>query len=219
MSRKKQFAVVGLGRFGETVALELMRLGHDVLGIDTRVDRIEAVADELTRVVNANASDEQVLDELDIDQFDAVLVAIGENIEGSILTTLALKSAGVRKLWVKALNDAHHRIVTKLGADRIIHPEFEMGIRVAQSLDRPDVRDYISLGNDNFIVQIQVRESLDSVSVGQFLSKCENKAEVLVLRQGGDAHGHPDAARVMHEGDQLVLLGKLADLRHLSDLM
>ena len=117
MARKKQFVVIGLGRFGETVAGELMRLGHEVLGIDTDERRTRAMADRLTRAVTGNASDEKVLEELNIKQFDAAVVAIGSNLEGSILVTLALKQIGVRLVWVKALNDAHHRIVQKLGAD------------------------------------------------------------------------------------------------------
>src|SRR5690606_823833 len=140
--------------------------------------RTRAMADRLTRAVTGNASDEKVLEELNIKQFDAAVVAIGSNLEGSILVTLALKQIGVRLVWVKALNDAHHRIVQKLGADRIIHPEFEVGIRVAQSLDRPEVVDYISLGADNFIVQLKVKASLDNVSVGEFRLKSDNKAEV-----------------------------------------
>lgn len=219
MARKKQFVVIGLGRFGETVAGELMRLGHEVLGIDTDERRTRAMADRLTRAVTGNASDEKVLEELNIKQFDAAVVAIGSNLEGSILVTLALKQIGVRLVWVKALNDAHHRIVQKLGADRIIHPEFEVGIRVAQSLDRPEVVDYISLGADNFIVQLKVKASLDNVSVGEFRLKSDNKAEVLSLKQGAEVQGHPADHVVMREGNLLVLMGQIDDLRRLSDFL
>lgn len=219
MSRKKQFVVIGLGRFGKTVAVELMRLGHEVLGIDTDSKLVAAMADKLTRAATADAGDEQVLEELGVKQFDAALVAIGENIEGSILTTLALKSVGVKKVWVKALNEAHHRIIEKLKADRIIHPEFEMGLRVAQSLDRPEVIDYLSLGRDHFIVEIQLKDSLDNTSIGEFRLKSDGKAEVLALRQGGEVTSHPADHLLMREGDHLVLMGRLEDLRRLSDYL
>lgn len=219
MGRKKQFVVIGLGRFGETVAGELMRLGHEVLGIDTDSKLVTGMADRLTRAALADASDDKVLEELGVAKFDAALVAIGENIEASILVTLALKQAGVRKVWVKALNEAHHRIVQKLGADRIIHPEFEVGIRVAQSLDRPEVVDYISLGADKFIVQIKVKATLDNVTIGEFRLKSEDKAEVLALKQGAEVGSHPADHVVMREGNLLVLMGQVDDLRRISDFL
>lgn len=219
MGRKKQFAVVGLGRFGRAVGMELMRLGHDVLGIDTDAALVTASADELTQAVTADASDERVIEELGLKQFDAVLVAIGENLEGSILTTLALKSAGVKKLWVKALNEAHHRIIDKLKADRIIHPEFEMGLRIAQSLDRPEVVDYISLGGDWFIVEVILQAALDNTSVGELRLKSGGKAEILSLRQGAEVIRHPADHSMMRSGDRLALMGQAEDLRRLSDLL
>lgn len=219
MGKKKQFVVVGLGRFGQTVAQELMRLGHEVLGIDTDAKLVASMADRLTRAATADAGDEKVLEELGVKQFDAALVAIGENIEGSILATLALKSVGVKKVWVKALNEAHHRIIDKLKADRIIHPEFEMGLRVAQSLDRPEVVDYISLGNDHFIVEILLKASLDNTRVGEFKLKCDGKAEVLALRQGNEVVSHPEDHLLMREGNHLVLMGQLDELRRLADYL
>lgn len=219
MGRKKQFVVVGLGRFGQTVAQELMRLGHEVLGIDTDSKLVAAMADRLTRAASADASDEKVLEELGVKQFDAALVAIGENIEGSILATLALKSVGVKKVWVKALNESHHRILDKLKADRIIHPEFEMGLRVAQSLDRPEVVDYISLGSDHFIVEILLKAALDNTRVGEFKLKCDGKAEVLALRQGKDVISRPADHVTLREGNHLVLMGQLDELRKLADYL
>lgn len=219
MSKKQQFVVIGLGRFGKTVAEELVRLGHDVLGIDNDKELVESLADMLTRVAVADASDEKVLEELDIKQFDAALVAIGENIEASILTTLALKSVGVKKVWVKALNDAHHRIIAKLDADRIIHPEFEMGMKVAQSLDRPEVVNYLALGGDNFIVEIEATESLDDINMGELRLKVDGRVQILALRHGSEVSGHPQDHIRMRTGDHLVLMGKLNELKRMSDLM
>lgn len=217
MSKKKQFVVVGLGRFGETVAVELMRLGHEVLGVDSDEALVTAVADKITRAVTADASNEKVLEELGIRKVDAALVAIGENIEGSILTTLALKSVGVKKVWVKSLNNAHHKIIHKLKVDRILHPEFEMGVRVAQSLDRPEVVDYISLGGNNYIVEIVAGDALEDMTVGELVKKCENRNDLLALRRAGDVTSHPAQGMAIQAGDHLVLMGHIDDLRRLSD--
>ena len=124
---KKQFAVIGLGGFGESVALELMRLGHDVLGIDFSEEKANRMADKLTQTVIANASDEEALRELDLHRFDAVMIAIGEHIEASVLCTMHVISLEAREVWVKAITPTHHKIVEKLGANRVFHPEYEMG--------------------------------------------------------------------------------------------
>ena len=108
---KKQFAVIGLGGFGEAVAVELMRLGHEVLGVDSDPDKANHLADKLTQTVIANATDEDALAELDLHRFDAVLVAIGAHIEASILCTMMVKSQEAKEVWVKAITPTHHKIV------------------------------------------------------------------------------------------------------------
>ena len=118
-----QFAVIGLGSFGATVALELTRLKHDVIGIDTNKRNVENISDQITHAVIADATDEHVLDELNIQNCDAVVVAIGEDIEASILCVLNLKNLGVEKILVKAKTKAHHTILSHLHVSKIIHPE------------------------------------------------------------------------------------------------
>lgn len=130
----KQFAVIGLGTFGEAVALELMRLGHSVLGVDSSEDSASRLADSLTQAVIADVADEQALRELNLSRFDAVLVAVEEGVEASVLCTLAAVSLGAREVWVRVLSDPHRRIVEQLGADRILQPEVEMGLRVARDM-------------------------------------------------------------------------------------
>ena len=135
--------VIGLGIFGRTVAKELARTGHEVIGIDNDAARVAAVADVLTQAVTADATDEQVLQELGVAHCDAALVAIGENIEASILTTLLLKDLKIAKVWVKAKDWRHHRILVRLEADRIIHPEYEVGCRTAQQLAHDGLEEYL----------------------------------------------------------------------------
>ena len=170
---KHQYAVIGLGSFGSTIAQELTRLGHDVMGVDIDGERVEYYADKLSQTLIADGTSDKVVAELDLPAFDAVVVAIGENLEASILTTLALKSAEVEQVWVKAISEPHHRILSRLGANRIIHPEHEMGIRVAQTIVHPEMLDYISLGNDWLVVEVKV----DKRFVGMTASELPLKDE------------------------------------------
>ena len=163
-----QFAVIGLGSFGATVATELIGLNHDVIGIDSNKKYVENISDQLTHAVIADATDEHVLNELNIQNCDAVVVAIGEDIEASILCVLHLKNLGIEKIWVKAKSKAHHMILTHLGVNKIIHPEEDMGIRIAQSLSYPMVRRYMALNNDRYIVKNNVKDQLRIISIYRF---------------------------------------------------
>ena len=154
------YAVVGLGIFGSTVALELSRLGHDVIGIDLDPNLVNDIAEKITQAVIADAQDEKVLRDLGVHECDGVVIAIGENIEANILATLIVKGMPKPKVWAKAHNPNHHRILEKLGTDHIVHPEHEMGLRLARGMVYPQVMDYISFGNDHFAVEVCASERL-----------------------------------------------------------
>lgn len=216
---KKQFAVVGLGNFGTTIAHQLMELGHEVLGIDTDEAVVNREADRLTQAVIADAGDEDVVRDLGLAQYDAAVVAIGENLEASILAVLALKSAGVKQVWVKALSEAHHRIATRLGADRILHPEHEMGIRVAQSLEYPLMLDYLNLGAKYFIVEVRAGETLEDKMLGELRLDERDDVELLALKHGTEVLRHPDAEHRFSPSDRLVLFGPIDALRKLSEAL
>lgn len=208
---KQKFAVIGLGSFGSTVACELIRLGHEVLGIDIDECRVGKYADRLTQTLIADGTDEKVVEELGLDDYDAVVVAIGENLEASILSTLALKSSGCAQVWVKAISDTHHRILSRLQADRIIHPEHEIGVRVAQSLTHPQMLDYISLGHGWFVVEINVNERIASrKGYAQELEFAE--VDLVLVKRGKSVLPPPYRGLVLQEGDQIVLAGELDNL-------
>lgn len=151
-----QFAVIGLGVFGRTAALELSRLGNQVIGIDRDAQYVNAIKDHLDYAVIADATEEQTIAELNLSSCNGVLVAIGDDLEASLLCVLALQKAGVTNLWVKAKSDAHHTILSRMNVTRIIHPEQEMGIRIAQSLNYPHVQQYLSLGENQYIIKLIV---------------------------------------------------------------
>ena len=210
-----QFAVIGLGSFGATVALELTRLNHDVIGIDTIKRNVESIADKITHAVIADATDEHVLGELNIQNCDAVVVAIGEDIEASILCVLNLKSLGLEKILVKAKTKAHHTILSHLNITKIIHPEEDMGVRVAQALNYPMVSRYMELDHDHYIIKVPVHEKLNKVNLSGIL-KQEPHIKLLLLKRNEQIVYEIDSSFTLQTGDVVILEGLLIHLKKLS---
>ncbi len=209
------FAVIGLGSFGATVATQLISLKHDVIGIDLDKKYVENISDQLTHAVIADATDEHVLDELDIQRCEAAVVAIGEDIEASILCVLHLKNMGVKKIWAKAKSKAHHMILTHLNVEKIIHPEEDMGVRVAQSLSYPMVSRYMSLEDDHYIVKIEIHADHHDTPLHQLMSQVP-EIKVLLHKRGTEIQHIVDLELLLKEGDILVVEGLLKPLRRLS---
>ncbi|KHF77975.1 Trk system potassium uptake protein TrkA [Acinetobacter sp. neg1] len=210
-----QFAVIGLGSFGATVALELTKLNHDVIGIDTIKRNVENLADRITHAVIADATDEHVLEELNIQNCDAVIVAIGEDIEASILCVLNLKNLGVEKILVKAKTKAHHTILSHLNVSKIIHPEEDMGVRVAQALNYPMVSRYMALDDDHYIVKVPVNEKLNNINLSGIL-KQEPNIKLLLLKRDQQIFYETDPNFTLQTDDVLILEGSLSHLRKLA---
>lgn len=210
------FTVIGLGRFGIAASLELIHLGHTVTGVDLDPKIAEKYADNLTQMVICDASDEGALRELDLNSSNVVLVAIGEGMEASLLSTLALKNVGVKNIWVKASSKAHHTIVSKLGVSRIIHPEEEMGIRVAQALNYPMVNNYLSLGHGLHVVEIPIKEKLNGSTIGLVLKDLRGSVDAILVKRGPTKFtklGHDFA---LLTNDVLLLCGTRAELQYLA---
>lgn len=210
-----QFAVIGLGSFGATVATELTGLNHDVIGIDSNKKYVESISDQLTHAVIADATDEHVLNELNIQNCEAVVVAIGEDIEASILCVLHLKNLGIEKIWVKAKSKAHHMILTHLSVNKIIHPEEDMGVRIAQSLSYPMVSRYMALEDNHYIVKVELKEAQQGLRFCQLL---DHTAEIktLLYKRGKEVLFSIDPNMILQKGDILVVEGQLEPLRRLS---
>ncbi|WBM40166.1 potassium channel family protein [Alcaligenes faecalis] len=208
-----QFAVIGLGRFGSACALELMKMGHSVLGVDTNPKLVNKYADQLNRAVIADVTDRQALEELGLDNYDVVLVAIGADIEACLVCVVHLKSFGVPTIWAKAISHAQHLILAKIGVNRIIHPEEEMGIRVAQMLSYPMVNDYITLGNGDYIVEVTASDNMNGQTIKDVLREQMDDVQVLLIKRRGQTTIQPDADFALHAKDLLILLGQLQALR------
>lgn len=215
---KTKVTVIGLGAFGSTVALELSRMGHDVLGIDSSAVRTNAIADQITRAVTADGRDERVLNELGVHECDVVVVAIGEDIEANIIIALIVKSMARPRVWAKSLNHNHHRILEKLGVDHIVHPEHQMGLRVARTLVYPEVLDYINLGDDQFIAEVRASQRLVGKTVSA-LNLQEANVQCLLVKQAGSLTSPVLPNHTFALGDQIVLLGALPNLRKVSKFL
>ncbi|WML90067.1 TrkA family potassium uptake protein [Thiothrix lacustris] len=213
----KSFVVIGLGTFGSTVAAELVRFGNHVIGIDMDEKRVSRMADTLSEAMIIDGRDELALREAGVGHYDVVLIAMGEDLEASILCTMNARLLGAKTIWVKASSRTHHRILSKLGADRIVHPEEEMGQHIAQVLHNPLVRDYVSLGNGFHVVNMIVPERLDGKTVDSL--KLEEKFELrcLGVMRGSEFLNCTNDHASLHPDDKLLLLGRRASLRKFSD--
>lgn len=215
----RSFAIIGLGAFGSAVATELARFGNNVIGVDSDERRISAVASSLSSCVIMDTTDDLALREAGIDSYDVALVAIGRDIQASILTTMNLRMLGVDTIWVKASNRTHHRILSKLGADRVILPEQEMGRHIAQMLNNPVVQDYVSLGNGYSVVNIVIPDRLAGQPISSLKVNHESGLRLLGLMRGTDYNSCTDPAMPLAAADKLILLGKRAELRQFGDAL
>lgn len=213
----KEFAVIGLGRFGQSVALSLTSLGESVLGIDIEEARVNEIADQLTKVVQADATDEEVLRSLGLRNLDVVVVAVG-SLEASILITLGLKEIGVKYVIAKASSDAHAKVLKKIGADRIVFPEKEMGTRVAYNLSSSNILDVIELSPEYSVVEV----AADGEIVGRTLRNLDLRnrygVNVLAIKRKDGVNLSPKAEDRIEKDDVLVLVGMNSGLKKVQEL-
>lgn len=200
-------AVVGLGRFGQSLALELMESGAEVLGIDASEDVVQGLNTRLTHVVRADATNEATLRQLGLPEFERVVVAIGSNVESSILVTSLLLRFGVSNIWAKAVSDAHGLILEQLGVEHVVYPEKDMGRRVAH-LVRGSMQDYVEIEADYAMVKTRPPASLVGVSLGE--ADIRQRCGVTVIARRPEGGDWQDAAphTVLREGDVVLVTGQ-----------
>lgn len=215
--KKRNFVIIGLGMFGRTIATQLVSFGNHVLGIDSNEARVNDVIDELSEAVIADVRDDESLREAGVDQYDVAVIAIGDDLESNVLCTMNVKLLGVETIWAKAMSPTHHRILDRLGADRVIHPEEEIGEHVAQMLHNPLVRDYLDLGEGNYLVDLSIPEDLEGERLEKLkLAEHENIRLVGIMRGDEYLDGQDDETLLKNE-DKLLLLGRRDPLRDFSD--
>jgi trk system potassium uptake protein TrkA len=213
----KQVAVIGLGRFGSSVARTLAESGCEVLAVDADEARVKAIADHVTDAVCANALEEEALRGLGLRNFEVIVVAIGHEVEASILVTVLLKEMGIPKIVAKAQDELHGRVLQKVGADIVVFPERDMGIRLAHTLISRNVIDEIQLSTDYSILEMVVPHRFLHRSLKELALRQRFGLSVLAIRREDRIIVSPDAEQTLEEGDILVVLGQPEKLERLNE--
>ncbi|MCF2679194.1 TrkA family potassium uptake protein [Faecalicatena contorta] len=204
---KKQFAVLGVGSFGESVAVELQNLGCEVIAVDNDMERIEEIADSVSYAMRADFGEPEVIRSLGARNLDGVVVAVAENMESSIMATLVSKEIGVPYVMAKAKTDLHATVLRKIGADAVIFPEVDMGKRIAKTLASANFADWLSLSPDFSIVEIKIPEKWVGKSLIELDVRRVHAVNVVAIKTGDDVEVNPDPARKLEEGMIMVLVG------------
>jgi trk system potassium uptake protein TrkA len=211
----RQFVVVGVGRLGISMVATLDSLGHEVLAIDKSESVIQSLADDLPNVhlVATDTTDEDAVRGLNVEGFDAAAIMIGENhIEASILATATLKEVGVPRIVARATGGIHARVLEKVGADRVIQPEREIGEQLARTMASPVLLDYIDLGEDEALIEAQVPRAWLCKSLSELYLSQKMGLTVVALKPKGGPGTLPHRDSVLHDGDVLVVGGTRKDL-------
>lgn len=209
---KKQFAVIGLGRFGGSICKELSKLGMEVMAIDHSPEKVDEYKDIVTHAVVANSTDETALKNLGIRNFDHVIVAIGDDIQSSILTTLMLNELGVKHITVKAQNDYHEKVLERIGAHEIVHPERDSGIRIAHHIVSKNVLDYLELSDEYSIVELIAGEKMHGKTLIDLDIRARYGINIMALKRKEDNNVSPQAHEKICRGDILIVIGADKDI-------
>jgi len=212
----KQFAVIGLGRFGRSLALRLSDMNYDVLVVDTDKDRVNSISDRVYYAVQADAMEDQALKSLGIRNFDVVVVAIGQKVQANILVTVLVKELGVKTVVAKAQNELHGKVLEKVGADMVVYPERDMGARLAHALVSRNIMDQINLSTEYSIIELTAPEEFVGKTLQELALRREYGVTILALRRGEDVLISPVAGERVRGDDILVAIGRNDRLKKLE---
>lgn len=207
-----QFVVIGLGRFGTSVAQTLYSIGNDVLVIDKNEDVILEIADNVTHAVQMDATDENALKTLGLSNFDVAVVTIGGNIQASIMATLLVKELGAKYIVAKGNNDLQAKVLYRIGADKVILPEKDMGVRVAHNLMSANILDYVDLSSDYSIIEIKILDEWIGKSLADLNVRKEYGINIISIKKSNNSSISPNANTIIEKNDILVSIGTAKDL-------
>jgi len=216
----KTFVIIGLGRFGTAIATELSELGHEVLAMDICEENVQRIADQVTHAVIADARDASILKSLGVRNYDCAIVAMGGDVGNSALVTLNLKDLGVNTVICKAQSHVHQKVLEKIGADRVVFPEHEMGTKLAQGLSSSSVINFIELSDDYSIVELSAPVSWEGKSFKDLDVRNRFHVTIIAVRraENGELDVSPGASYVVARGDNVVALGGSEEVNRLHDL-
>lgn len=216
--KAKQFLVIGAGRFGSAVATTLYQFGHEVVVVDSDEQVVEDIMTHVTHAIIADATDEDALRKMGVSNFDAVIVAIGEDLESNILATVAASSAGARQVISKAKNEVAARILSRVGADLVIRPEHDMGVRLARQLSAPDVIDALKLGENHGVIEVEVHKNLTG-TLGELRLPNRFGVQVITVNRSNQIFVSPPADFRLQPGDKVLLIGENRGIEKLRDYL
>ena len=211
----KQIAVLGLSRFGASVARSLTAMGVEVLGVDNDPERVADLAHDITHVVQADILDNDALDSLGLRNFDVVVLSV-KAVEISSLATIALKDHGAARIVAQATGESHAKILERIGADKVIMPEKDMGIRLARNLSSNNLIDYMELSARHSLMEIQALDEWVGHTLRESNIRLKYGINVVAIRSGRVLNVSPAGDDIIHDGDLLVVIGENADLEKLN---
>ena len=214
----KSFAVIGLGLFGSSVARQLCALGAEVLAIDTNYELVQQLSGDVTTAAVADARDAEVLRALGVQDCDSAVVAIGDDLAGSILATMNLKDMGIRQIICKAHDETHRKVLEKLGADKVVIPEKEVADKLARSLTSHNVLDFIELSSDYGIVEITVRKDWVGKSLKELDVRAKLGVNIIAVERNEKVTVSPRAEFELAKNDILVVLGDYDSLTMMQEI-
>jgi trk system potassium uptake protein TrkA len=211
----KQFLVIGLGRFGYALATTLYEQGHEVVAIDASEERVEQIADQITHAAIADATDEEALKRLGVGNFDRVIVAIGTDFQASVIATVTAKQLGAKAITCKATNATMASVLSRVGADEVVRPEHDMGVRLAKQLASPSIVDAFRLGDNYEVIEIEAPAKLTG-TLGELRLRNRFGVQVIAVNRAEGLLVSPGAEFEVRRGDRLVLIGdteRIVELR------
>lgn len=216
----KKFAVIGLGRFGLHVTKALYEEGNEVLAIDLDRARVQAIDDYSSKAIVLDATDKESLTALGLELMDSVIISIGTKTSASILICLYLHEMGVKKILAKALDDDHAKILQKVGATDIIHPEKDMAIRIARGLSRPNILDFIPLSEEYDLIQVESPGEFIGKSLKELDLRARYNVHVIAIKELAPENFIlvPPASFIIKDSNILIMLGKSEDIRKIKAL-
>ncbi len=213
MIKNKQFAVLGLGRFGQSIARTLVDNNCDVLCVDKSIEAVNEMSKYASNVTRADVADVHAMAALGLNNFDVVIIAIGENMEAGIMATLIAKDMGVQTVITKAKNEIQKSILQKVGADKVVLPEKDMGIRIATNLITTNIIDFIALSEQFTIAEVEPRKEWIGVSLKKSNIRAEHRLNIVAIKRNDDIIVSPKAEEIIDKDDILVIIGAINDIQ------
>lgn len=214
----KEFAIIGCGRFGSSLASTLYHLGHEVVVIDHDEEKIQDISEDVTYAIQADVTDEIALKDMGLSNFDTVVVSMSSNYQASIMATLIAKELGVKNVIAKAKDELHGKVLEKIGADRVVYPERDMGVRVAHSLTSSNILDFIELSSDYSVIEITALKDWEDKTLDEIKLSTKYGVNVVAIRSNDKINISPYSTDTIRKHDTLVIIGSTKDLNVIEEL-